>query len=78
MSQSAECGATVVPEWYASHPKHDTVWVVAARMRFYLLVGDVVKAGDEVKFIMSKNYSWKIYYLQIILINIYQLKSQRF
>jgi len=50
MSQSAECGATVVPEWCASHPKHDTVWDIAARMSFYLLVGEVVKAGDEVKF----------------------------
>jgi hypothetical protein len=35
MSQSAECGATVVPKWYARLRKHDTVWVVAARMRFY-------------------------------------------
>jgi len=25
MSQSAEYGAAVVPEWYASHPKHCTV-----------------------------------------------------
>ena len=25
MSQSAECGAAVIPEWYASLPKHDTV-----------------------------------------------------
>jgi len=37
MSQSAECGATVVPERYASVPKHDTVCVV----------GDVVKAGGR-------------------------------
>jgi len=36
------------------------------------VVGDAVKAGDEVKFLMSKNYSWKLCYLQIILINIYQ------
>ena len=28
---------------------------------------------EEVKFLMSKNYSWKIYYLQILIINIYQL-----
>jgi len=36
MSQSAECGAAVVPEWYASLPKHYTVRVVAERMRIYL------------------------------------------
>jgi len=36
MSQSAECGATVVPRWYASLRKHGTVWVVAARMSYYL------------------------------------------
>jgi len=36
MSQSAECGAAVIPEWYASLPKHDTVCVVAARMHIYL------------------------------------------
>ena len=37
------------------------------------MVGNGVKAGDEVKSLMSKNYTWKTYYLQIILINIYQL-----
>ena len=37
------------------------------------MVGNAVKAGDGVKFLMSKNFSWKTYYLQIILINIYQL-----
>ena len=36
MSQSAECGATVARQWYASLRKHDMVWVVVARMRFYL------------------------------------------
>jgi len=36
ISQSAECGAAVVSDWYASLPKHDTVSVVAARMRIYL------------------------------------------
>jgi hypothetical protein len=39
MSQSAKCGATVVPQWYASLRKHDTVRVVAARMRSYLWMG---------------------------------------
>jgi len=37
------------------------------------VIGNAVKAGDEVKFLMSKNYSWKICYLEIILINIYKL-----
>ena len=37
------------------------------------MVGNAVKAGYEVKFLISKNYSWKIYYLQILLINVYQL-----
>ena len=32
MSQSAECSAAVVPERYESLPKHDTVWVVTARV----------------------------------------------
>jgi len=36
MSQSAECGAAVVPEWYSSLPKHYTVRVVAMRMPIYL------------------------------------------
>jgi len=78
MSQSAESGAAFVPEcyatdpWNASLPKRKSVGVVAARAPL-LVVTDAVKSGDEVKFLMSKNYSWKICYLQILLTNIYQL-----
>jgi len=32
------------------------------------MVLNAVKADDEVKFLMSKNYSWKTYHLQIILV----------
>ena len=38
-----------------------------------LVVRDAVKSGDELNFLMSKNYSWKICYLQILLFSIYQL-----
>ena len=31
-----ECNDVAVPQWYANLPKHDTVWVVAGRMRFFL------------------------------------------
>jgi len=36
MSLTAECGAAVVPEWYASFPKHYTVRVVAKRMYLWM------------------------------------------
>ena len=39
----------------------------------FSVVGAAAKAGDEARFLMSKNYSWKICYLQIIPNNIYQL-----
>jgi hypothetical protein len=36
MSQSAECCALVVLQWWESFRKQDTVWVVAAWMRMWL------------------------------------------
>jgi len=72
MSQSAESGAAVVPEWYASLPKHNTVWVVAERMRAFTCGWwrSEGRRGGEVSYV--EKLLMEIMLLKIILINIYQ------
>ena len=67
MSQSAECGAAFIPEWYASLAKHDTVCVVAARMHIYLWLVTQRRRATGWNFLCHKTIHGKCY-LQIILL----------
>ena len=72
MSQSAECNAAFVPDGKQvtqNTARHELV-LRACAFSYGWKRSDGGRRG-EVSYV--KNYTWKTYYLQIILINIYQL-----